>query len=250
MSVKILIGDCREVMPSLGREQFDACITDPPYGDTSLDWDSRVLGWADELLPTLKPNASLWVFGSMRFIAPLFETMAELGLTYAQNIVWEKQNGTGFHADRFRCVHEHAVMWYRGAWANVYKQPQYTNDARARTVRRKKRPAHTGHIEASHYTSVDGGPRLMRSVLKVRNEHGRAIHPTQKPVELLLPLLRFSVPVGGSVIDPFGGSGSLGIAANVHQCDATLIELDSSTCAAARRRLACDAPLFAEVATA
>jgi site-specific DNA-methyltransferase (adenine-specific) len=70
-----------------------------------------------------------------------------------------------------------------------------------------------GHIEAGSYTSEDGGPRMMRSVLYVRSDHGRAEHPTQKPEGIVEPLLRFSCPPGGVVFDPFMGAGTSGIVA-------------------------------------
>jgi site-specific DNA-methyltransferase (adenine-specific) len=154
----------------------------------------------------------------MRFIVTMFDEMAAWDFKYAQDIVWEKQNGTGFHADRFRRVHEHAVQFYRGTWADVYKEPQYTLDAVAKTVRRKTKPTHTRAIacgDASSYVSHDGGPRLQTSVLEVANEHGNALHPTQKPLGIIAPLIRYSVPPGGLVIDPFLGSGSVGIAAEL-----------------------------------
>lgn len=179
-TAELYLGDCREVLAGLPAASVDVVLADPPYGDTSLEWDSIVPGWLPAAARVLKPTGSLWVFGSMRFLAPLFTEADALGFKYSQDIVWEKQNGTGFHADRFR---------------------------------RKQRPAHTGHIDASHYVSEDGGPRMMRSVLAVRNEHGRAIHPTQKPVELLRPLVRYSCPLGGVVLDPFSGSASAGEAA-------------------------------------
>ncbi|OWQ92314.1 site-specific DNA-methyltransferase [Roseateles aquatilis] len=226
---------------------FDACMADPPYGDTSLDWDNPVKGWIPAVARVLKPVASIWVFGSIRFLAKTFAEMEEHGFRYSQDIVWKKQNGTGFHADRFRRVHEHAVLFYRGAWGDVYHQPQYTRDAIARTVRRKSRPTHTGHIEAGHYVSEDGGPRLMTSVLEVRNEHGRAIHPTQKPLELLAPLIRYSVPPGGSFVVPFGGSGSDLVVARAEGLDAVACELVPGHAQRAAQRLAADAPLFAEV---
>ncbi|MEK7492965.1 MAG: site-specific DNA-methyltransferase, partial [Pseudomonadota bacterium] len=150
---------------------------------------------------------------SMRFLATVFGEMEAAGFRYAQDIVWEKQNGTGFHNDRFRRVHEHAIQFYRGAWGDLFRAPQYTQDARAKVVRRKTRPTHTGNIEAGHYVSEDGGPRLVRSVIDVANEHGKAVHPTQKPLGILAPLIAYSVPPGGLVIDPFMGSGSTGIAA-------------------------------------
>ncbi len=224
--VDIRVGDCREVMVGWPEGFADACITDPPYGDTSLDWDKQVSGWLPLVARALKPSASIWVFGSLRFLAPLFAEMHALGFKYSQDIVWEKQNGTGFHADRFRRVHEHAVMFYRGNWSDVYHQTQYTLDATKRVVRTKKRPAHTGHIDKTPYVSHDGGPRMVRSVLQVRNEHGRAVHPTQKPHGIVEPLLLYSVPPGGLVLDPFGGSGTTAAVAIQHGRQAVLCELN------------------------
>lgn len=235
--IELVQGDCRDVLECLPSASADAVITDPPYGDTSLSWDCICRGWLPELSRVLKPAASMWVFGSMRFLAPMFAQMAEHGFRYSQDIVWEKQNGTGFHADRFRRVHEHAVLFYRGAWADVHHETQYTMDARAKVVRRKTRPTHTGHIDTRHYVSEDGGPRMVRSVLQVRNEHGRAIHPTQKPIELLRPLVRYSVPPGGLVIDCFAGSASTLVAALLEGRRAIGVERDGETVARAQERL-------------
>lgn len=211
-------GDCREVMAKWPSGIADVCITDPPYGDTSLEWDRRCEGWMVQVARVLKPAASVWIFGSMRYLATVFSEMEAHGFRYAQDVVWEKQNGTGFHNDRFRRVHEHAIQFYRGQWGEVFKAPQFTMDAVAKTVRRNTKPTHTRAIacgDASSYVSHDGGPRLQTSVLYVPNEHGRAVHPTQKPLAILSPLLRYSCPPGGIVIDPFLGSGSTGIAAEM-----------------------------------
>lgn len=207
MSVRIVHGDCREIMPSEG--PFDLIIADPPYGDTSLPWDKMVDGWVSVAFERLKATGSLWVFGSMRSL--LAGGISPMRFRYAQDIVWEKHNGSGFHADRFKRVHEHAVQFYRtdAAWSDVYNEVQTTPDATARTVRRKRRPPHTGHIEAGSYTSEDGGPRIMRSVILMPSCHGHAIHPTEKPVDLLQILIRTSCPPGGLVGDFFAGSGAV-----------------------------------------
>lgn len=197
----LYLGDCRALLPSF---EADVVVTDPPYGVTSLDWDRTVDGWQE------LPNArQLWCFGSMRF----FMGQKFPGWTYAQEIVWEKHNGSIFHADRFRRVHELAVHFYRGDWASLYKSPVMRLDATARTLRRKQRPAHSGHIDASSYASEDGGPRMERSVIYARSCHGFAVHPTQKPVEIVRPLIEYSCPKGGVVLDCFGGSFAVGVAA-------------------------------------
>lgn len=237
-SIDIREGDCRDVLASFPDETFDCILTDPPYGETSLKWDRWVPGWPAAVRRVLKPTGSMWVFGSFR----MFFTHADefVGWRQSHDIVWEKHNGTGLFNDRFRRVHELAVHFYLAdaKWRDVYKQPQYTYDARARTVRKKGRPAQwIGATGDTTYQSEDGGPRLMRSVQFVRSEHGRAEHPTQKPLGIVEPLLRYACPVGGRVLDLFAGSGTTGLAARNNGMSATLIEGDTEYVRIAKRRL-------------
>lgn len=237
MAWQIITGDCRTALAERG--PFDMILADPPYGDTSLNWDKRVKGWEKAAHSLLKPTGSMWVFGSMRFFMDTSAEIRTAGFRYAQEIVWEKQNGSGFHADRFKRVHEFAVQFYRAdaEWSKVFNEVQTTPDATARTVRRKKRPPHTGHIEAGHYVSEDGGPRLMRSVIYMRNAHGHAIHPTQKPAALLEILIRTSCPPGGTVCDMFVGSGAGADAAAMAGRDYIGTEDDAAMADKARDRL-------------
>jgi site-specific DNA-methyltransferase (adenine-specific) len=251
VSVRILIGDCRELMRHCGAYSpgpFDCIIADPPYGDTSLPWDKMVRGWEKVAAEKLKPTGSMWVFGSLRFFMLAHRPLRAAGLRVTQEIVWEKHNGSSFHADRFKRVHELVVQLIRAdaKWSEVYNEVQKTNDATARVVRRKKRPPHTGHIEAGHYLSEDGGPRIMRSVIFERSCHGRAIHPTEKPVPLLETLIRTSCPPGGWVGDFFAGSGAAGEAAANTGRNYLGVELDRDYAIAARNRL--NANLFASEA--
>lgn len=230
--VTIYHGDCREILPQLS--PVGAIVTDPPYGETSLDWDKRVRGWMDACEPVTN---SIWCFGSLRMFMEMSRTGECSRWSHAQEIVWEKQNGSGFHADRFKRVHELAVQFYRGEWSGVFKNPITTPDATARTVRRKRRPTHTGHIEESAYVSHDGGPRLMTSVIYARNCHGYAEHPTQKPIDILEPILRYSIPACGLVCDPFMGSGSTLVAAKMLGMSAIGIDVSEACCEIAAKRL-------------
>lgn len=232
-TVSLFLGDMRKVLPALGLT-VDTIVTDCPYGETSLKWDRWVDGW-----PTLAATAarSMWCFGSMRMFLEHGGEFTSAGWQFSQDIVWEKHNGSSFHSDRFKRVHEHATFWYLGPWSNQYHDVPTTPDATARAVRRKERPTHTGEIADSTYTSVDGGPRLMRSVLQIRSMHGRAIHHTEKPIGILDPLIRYACPVGGLVLDPFAGSGSTLDAARQAGRRAIGIEGDEKYVEAAAKRL-------------
>lgn len=190
-----------ELMPLLPRA--DAIVTDPPYGETSLDWDKWPDGW---MTVAAGVSNQMWCFGSMRMFLEKRDELASWKL--AQDIVWEKHNGSNNSNDRFRRLHEFALHFYQGEWKTIFKQPQFTNDATPRTLRRKARPQHWGDIGASSYTSEDGGPKLMGSVIYARSCHGYAVNETQKPEDIVAPLLQYSVPEGGLVLDCFAGSGT------------------------------------------
>ncbi len=72
-------------------------------------------------------------------------------------------------------------------------------------------------------------------------------HPTVKPTDLMRYLCRLVTPAGGVVLDPFMGSGSTLKAAELEGFSAIGIELSPDYIEIARRRIAADAPLFAEV---
>lgn len=230
--VILYYGDCREILGTFDTTA-DCIIADPPYGETSLAWDR----WPDRWVTVAAEiTQSMWCFGSLRMFLERRNDFAYWSLS--QEIVWEKHNGATFHADRFRKVHEHVLHWYRGEWNTIYHKVPTTADATKRTTRRKERPTHTGEIANSTHTSEDGGPRLMRSVIQVRSTHGHALHPTQKPIGILAPLIEYSCPPGGTVLDPFAGSGSTGVAAVMTGRRAVLIEADERYCEVAARRLA------------
>ena len=73
-------------------------------------------------------------------------------------------------------------------------------------------------------------------------------HPTVKPGDLMRYLCRLVTPPGGTVLDPFAGSGSTLLAADREGFNAIGIELNPAYADMARRRITSDNPLFAEVA--
>lgn len=236
MISRIIQGDCRGLLGRLPSGFFDCAIVDPPYGQTSLPWDKPVRDWQAHVRRVLKPTGSMWVFGSLRH----FMTYAADfdGWRMSHDVVWEKHNGAGFFNDRFRTVHELAAHFYRDdtKWKEVYKNPQFTLDATARTVRKKAMPAHwVGARGAYVYESQDGGPRLQRSVFFERSTHGYAEHPTQKPDAAIERLLRYACPPGGLVLDPFCGSGVAGRVARRLGFDFVGMELNPEYVALAER---------------
>lgn len=239
-AIQLIHGNSLEIVANMPAESVDAIIADPPYQQTSLNWDIWPTGWPDAVARVLKPSGSMWVFGTMRMFMERRDDFANWRM--AQDIVWEKHNGSGFQADRFRRVHESVVQFYRGDWASVWKGNVVTMDAKARVVRKKAgRQQHLGALaQDTTYTSEDGGPRIMRSVIYARSQHGHAIHPTQKPEAIVEPLILNACPPGGVVLDPFAGSGTTGVVAARLGRSAILIEADDYYFEAMQARFAND----------
>jgi len=224
-------GDMRSVLPALDIT-VDACLTDPPYGETSLAWDRWVDGW-----PALvaENTNSMWCFGSMRMFLQHRDEF--VGWRLSQDVVWEKHNGTGFAADRFKRVHELALHFYRGSWDGICHDvvKEAAGAARLGSIRASAAAVpHTGEIGATCY--VDDGTRLVRSVLKHPSVRG-GIHRTEKPLALLAPLIEYAVPPGGLVLDPFAGSASTLLTARQLGRRSIGIEANEESCEQAAKRL-------------
>lgn len=77
-----------------------------------------------------------------------------------------------------------------------------------------------------------------------KKERAGSKHPTVKPLALMRYLCRLVTPPGGTVLDPFAGTGTTGQAALQEGFDAILIELDAEHVGVAEKRCRDDAPLF------
>jgi site-specific DNA-methyltransferase (adenine-specific) len=236
-AVTLWHGDMRQILPSID-VAADCVVADPPYGETSLEWDRWPDGWPHALLHVAK---SMWCFGSMRMFLDRRDEFADWKLS--QDIVWKKRNGTGLATDRFRRVHEHVLHWYRGGWNLVHHQtPRILADPsvvkrNGNAVRVARAGGHLGNSTNRNWE--DTGTRLMQSVIDAPSvRHG--IHQTEKPAAILQPLIEYACPPGGLILDPFAGSGSSAVAARLLGRRAVLIEADERYCEAIARRLAQD----------
>lgn len=234
-TVTLYLGDMRDVLPALDLTA-DLIVTDPPYGCTPLPWDRWPADWPRLAAQTC---SSLWCFGSLRMFLAHAEEFTAAGWRLSQDVVWQKNTGSGFDTDRFKRVHELAVHWYQGAWRDVYQEVPRLPHSGPRAERPISRGA-TVHRRPNGGAGPwkDDGTRLTPSVIYAKNMHRRALHPCEKPAEILAPLLLYGCPPGGTVLDPFAGSGSTLVAARLLGRHAIGIEANAEYAAKAADRLA------------
>lgn len=211
--VTLYHADLRELAVDLSA--VTCVVTDPPYEETEFAWDRWPQGWPAWLLQACPALDSLWCFGSLRMFSAFAAEFA--GWHLAQDIVWEKPNGSSFHTDRFRRVHELAAQFYprRRAWGEVFKAPivRTVEESRRRSpIHRSSTPAHH-HGRRAECTYEYSGQRLARSVMYAPAVRQGVEHGTPKPLPILRDLIAYSLRPGGVLLDPMCGSGSTLVAA-------------------------------------
>jgi DNA modification methylase len=92
--------------------------------------------------------------------------------------------------------------------------------------------------------------RNKRSVWEIATQPFPEAHFATFPPALIEPCIKAGCPLDGTVLDPFGGSGTTGLVADRLKRNAILIELNPAYAAMAQKRIANDNPLFTEVSVA
>lgn len=127
------------------------------------------------------------------------------------------------------------------------------NNGKMKAVGRKN--VKPGAVMAAEPTSGEstfgfGQIRNKRSVWTVATQPFSEAHFATYPPALIEPCILAGCPVGGTVLDPFGGAGTTGLVADRLARNAILVELNPEYADIALRRLNADAGLFAEVRAA
>jgi len=207
--VELYHGDCLEILPHLNG--IDAVITDPPYGTTACDWDDTDwLGAWDDLWKVGGETLPIVMFASQPFTHRL--VMSQEG-RFKYWWVWEKNMATNFlHAKRQPLrKHEEICVFYQNPGS------YYPQRTRGHNPTQNARGSSNGVLyHGTNTRNYKGGDttRLPATVLKYDMVDPKCRnHPTEKPVPLLGYLTETYTKKGGTVLDPFMGSGSTIIAA-------------------------------------
>jgi site-specific DNA-methyltransferase (adenine-specific) len=236
--VSLYLGDCREVLPALG-VTADCVVADPPYGETSLTWDRWPDGWLDAAAAVTR---SMWCFGSMRMFLDRVGEFSSWRMSH--EVIWKKPRGGVAHRDRFARHHEYALHWYRGEWDGIYHNQQritHHGPGKGSLHRGETGPAWNGSCRPNAW--ADDGTRALPAIIECQTMRMRGIHPTEKPVGILEPLIAYACPPGGLVVDPMEGSGATLDAARCSGRRAIGVEIHEPYAEAAAKRLS-QASLF------
>lgn len=190
-----------------------------------------------------------------------------------QDIIWSKPNPMP-ESVRDRCTKAHEYVFIltksaryhydsdaisepaqRSEWAYKTATKPGNKDRKDGGCTQRKTDKQRGHSRrhagfndrwnAMERAEQCSGKRNKRSVWTVATSPFSEAHFATFPPALIEPCIKAGCPIGGTVLDPFGGAGTTGLVADRLQRNAILIELNPEYAAMARRRIDGDAPLFA-----
>lgn len=247
-SFRLINSDALKALSKLESESIDFVFADPPYflsndgftvksgkavsvnkgnWDKSEGFESEIAfheSWIAECLRLLKPNGTIAISGTYHSVYKCGYLLQKLNCRIINDITWFKPNGAPALAGRnFTASHETIL------WASKGQNAKHTfNYSLSRDW------------EAGNDLIYRRG-KQMRSVWSIpttpKREKVFGNHPTQKPLELMKRLIALCTLEGDTVLDPFCGSGTTGVACVSLGRNFLGIDLDQSFLDLASKRI-------------
>lgn len=206
--IKLMHGDCLELMKEIPDESIDLVLTDPPYGTTACKWDSIIPlepMW-EQLHRVTKDNGAIVLFGSEPFSSAL--RMSNIK-NYKYDWIWKKPRGTGhLNAKRMPMNDFEVISVFYRKQCNYFPQYGFGEPYKAKSGRSQFQ----GYGRDLRTGNDSDGRRYPKRILEFGTVERGTSHPTQKPVDLLEYLVKTYTNEGETVLDFTAGSGSTGVA--------------------------------------
>lgn len=219
--------------------KFDMIFADPPYflsnGGISLqsgkvvsvdkgEWDKGMsqdevmafnMEWLRLCRDKLKDNGSIWISGTYHNIFSVAHSLTVLGYKILNVVTWEKTNPPVNISCRYFKYSTEFIIW----------------------ARKMKKVPHKFNYELMK--ELNGGKQMtdvwrMPAIGRWEKTCGK--HPTQKPLRLLVRIILATTSQGDWILDPFSGSSTTGIAANLCGRRFAGIEQEEAYCRLSKAR--------------
>ena len=228
--MKLLNGDCLELLTEVDDNSVDLVFCDLPHGQTSCKWDCKidlVEMWKQFKRVRKDKHTPFFFTFSTRFGYRLIKSNEKW---FRYDLVWEKSSPVGFLCAKIMPMRKHEMMYV--FYGNLPLYDISSHNHKFSKTEETLPTLITNSLYSTHaYTDFHGrngssryDPPLPKSVLQFKNERGK--HKTQKPTTMMDWILKYYSKEGDTVLDPTMGSGSTGVSCKSMNRDFIGIEMD------------------------
>lgn len=212
--INLKCGDCLSLIRDISDNSIDLIVTDPPYKLTSRGtsgtmggyWRSekakkgiifthnniKFIDYMPELYRILKNKSILYIMCNNTNLQELLNTGVQVGFKFIKCLIWEK--GNKICGKYYMNCFEYIILFRKGGDRPINKC---------------------------------GTPDILKiPSKKLKDEQGKNLHDTEKPVDLMKILIENSSNEGDLVLDPFMGIGGTGVACKELNRNFIGIEID------------------------
>lgn len=261
----IINASCDDVLEQLVKDgvKYDLILTDPPYNvgkDFGNDSDNLPLDTflnqmyhrIDLMKNLLTDKGSIIWFGIHNYICYIQVYMYKVGLYYRRLNIWHYENGFS-RSRREPATHYEPFLWFSKSdkdWTyNVdeVRVPYKSTERLKSPVKYKDKDGNEKIWKPSDKGAMRGDVWDFPTLAGKAFANERTDHPSQKPESLITELIKAFCPMrdgifSGSILDPFFGSGTLGVCCERlnrqgHDIKWTGIEIEKHWCDVARKRI-------------
>ena len=220
VNINLYNGDFFEEIKKVGDGSIDLVLNDPPYGTTTMKWDSILdfnKMW-DELDRVTTNNANIIIFGSQPFSSLLITSKLEW---FKYELIWNKNKcgSPGLAKYRPQKVHENIMIFSKGK-GSIYNPIMEEGDPYHRFNEDGYGSGKNSHgygFGKKNRGHTNAGSRYPKSILHASRNFSaqQTTHPTQKPTNVLAWLIMTYSNSNNTVLDFTMGSGSCGVASKL-----------------------------------
>lgn len=264
MAYQLHHGDCVDVLATLPAESVDAVVTSPPYamqrastygGVPEAEYPDWTVAWMREMRRVLKPDGSVIINirphirnGQISdYTLRMRLALREAGWRECEELIWHKPNGVPIGS----------VARPRRSWESLH---WFAKHGKPFCAPRAAGSAPIGEMRAAHTTAsrlgwnvgqgapLNAQPQVARVADVFRLGTGSKVgvdHPAPFPWQLAEWCGKLICPTGGTILDPFMGSASTGVAALRNGWDFVGIDSAEEYVDMSRRRLDAEAERIA-----
>ena len=264
--LRLLHGDCLEVMRDLSDSSIDCFVCDLPFGclsnkrggrrvgeceegkpnsniiieNKSCDWDVKIdleAFWAQVKRLAKSDNTPVLMFCTTKYGAELINSNPKW---FRYDLVWDKGRGVSFLSANKMPMRSHEMVYVFSKAGAYYNRVDISGNFKGWSIKREGIPSETStqYGTSRKTTSGGDGKRCVKSVIQVQGGNRKTNgHPTEKPEELYKWLIERYCPPGGTVLDPTAGSFNSVAAAHALGRNAIGIEKEEKFYKAAVARL-------------